>query len=499
MAMEREAGRQLGRNDDAQIMKRADRGLGDTLLRSGRRIGGQAAALAGAGGEKALATTVTIAVTGLARAGKTVFTTALAHNLSRAPELPDLLPFLSAAKEKRVLGAALSNRGPESFPFASAMKALTGDPPDWPRPTTDVSDLSIAIEYATRSKPWRMLAPKTTLTINIVDYPGEWLLDLLLLNTSYADWSRETLELCRKPPRAALAQDWLTAIESADANCPASEQEVERLAGLYTVFLKRCSAEAGLSFLQPGRFLVSGSLADRTILEFCPFPISDSGRPPRGSLAAALEARYERYRREVVRPFYRRYFARFTRQVVLVDLLTALDRGPDAWNDLQLALARILDNFHTERSRFINRLPLIGARTDRLLFACTKADHVTRNNHSNLRALLRSTVEPSAMMVMERGATVGYEIVSAVKSTKNVQKRQDGRTLRYIRGVPLGATTAQDWDSGDIPDEPPRADSWPEIRITGFRPPPSSDAPVAGFRSINLDRALEFLIGDLFK
>ena len=235
------------------------------------------------------------------------------------------------------------------------------------------------------------------------------------------------------------------------------------------------------------------------MLAFCPFPVSDAGKLRRGSLAAALAARYERYRREVVRPFYRRYFSRFTRQVVLVDLLTALDRGPEGWSDLQLALTRILDNFHTERSRVINRLPLIGTRTDKLLFACTKADHITRNNHSNLRALLRSTVEPSAIMVMEGGATVGYEIVSAVKSTKNVQKRQDGRTLHFIRGVPLGSTVAQDWDPGDIPDEPPRAENWPEIRITGFRPPQSFDASVAGFRSINLDRALEFLIGDLFK
>ena len=254
-----------------------------------------------------------------------------------------------------------------------------------------------------------------------------------------------------------------------------------------------------MSLLPPGRFLVPGSLADRTVIDFCPFPVADDAKAPRGSLAATLEARYERYRREVVRPFYRRYFSRFTRQVVLVDLLTALDRGPDAWSDLRFALARILENFHTERARLINRLPLVGARTDKLLFACTKADHITRNNHSNLRSLLRSTVEPSAVMMMEDGAKVGYEIVSAVKSTKNVQKRQNDRTLHFIRGVPLGSSVAQDWDPGDIPDEPPKADAWPEIRITGFRPPESFDAAVAGFRSINLDRALEFLIGDLFK
>src|SRR5690349_20321712 len=115
-------------------MARTSTGVGDRLLSFGTSIGRKAAASIGAGGEKALATTITIAVTGLARAGKTVFTTALAHNLSRAPELPDLLPFFGAAKEGRVLGATLSNRGPTAFRFDTAMKALTGNPPEWPHP-----------------------------------------------------------------------------------------------------------------------------------------------------------------------------------------------------------------------------------------------------------------------------------------------------------------------------------------------------------------------------
>ena len=44
-----------------------------------------------------------------------------------------------------------------------------------------------------------------TLTLDIVDYPGEWLLDLPLLNKSYAQWSSESLALSREQPRAQLA------------------------------------------------------------------------------------------------------------------------------------------------------------------------------------------------------------------------------------------------------------------------------------------------------
>jgi predicted YcjX-like family ATPase len=40
------------------------------------------------------------------------------------------------------------------------------------------------------------------LRIEIVDYPGEWLLDLPLLGQSYAEWSRVMLDLARHGVRA---------------------------------------------------------------------------------------------------------------------------------------------------------------------------------------------------------------------------------------------------------------------------------------------------------
>ncbi len=47
-----------------------------------------------------------------------------------------------------------------------------------------------------------------SLTLDIVDYPGEWLLDLPLLNKSFEQWSAESLALSREGPRAKLAAPW---------------------------------------------------------------------------------------------------------------------------------------------------------------------------------------------------------------------------------------------------------------------------------------------------
>ena len=41
-----------------------------------------------------------------------------------------------------------------------------------------------------------------------------------------------------------------------------------------------------------------------------------------------MAERFERYREEVVRRFYEEHFSRFDRQIVLVDLLGALNAGP---------------------------------------------------------------------------------------------------------------------------------------------------------------------------
>ena len=69
----------------------------------------------------------------------------------------------------------------------------------WPNSTVDISELRLVIDYQ------RQNGADRTLTLDIVDYPGEWLLDLPLLNKSYEQWSRESLALSRERPRAPLA------------------------------------------------------------------------------------------------------------------------------------------------------------------------------------------------------------------------------------------------------------------------------------------------------
>ncbi len=73
--------------------------------------------------------------------------------------------------------------------------------------------------------------------------------------------------------------------------------------------------------------------------------------------------------------FYKNHFLRFDRQIVLVDCLQPLNSGPQAFNDMRLALTQLMQSFHYGQRTLFRRLfsPVI----DKLLFAATKADHIT--------------------------------------------------------------------------------------------------------------------------
>ena len=217
----------------------------------------------------------------------------------------------------------------------------------WPNSTTDISELRLVIDYQ------RQNGADRTLTLDIVDYPGEWLLDLPLLSKSFEQWSAESLALSREPLRAKLAEPWHAYLATLRAEGREDEQAALTSAKLFTDYLRACRDERfAMSLLPPGRFLMPGNLADSPALTFAPLDVPVDGTAPEGSLWAMMVRRYEAYKDVVVRPFFRDHFARLDRQIVLVDALAAFNAGPEALHDLEAALAGILDCFRIGRSTF---------------------------------------------------------------------------------------------------------------------------------------------------
>ncbi|HLH49551.1 MAG TPA: YcjX family protein [Roseiarcus sp.] len=449
-----------------------------------------------------------LGVTGLSRAGKTVFITALINNLVAGVRLP----VLSASAEGRIARARLEPQPDDAVPrfaYEDHLAALSGHDRRWPESTRRISELRVTIEFE-RAQGWGRRA--SILTLDIVDYPGEWLLDLPLLDKSYGQWSRETFEASDTPARRPLAADWLAFAGSLDPAAAAEEDVARKSAALFTAYLRKArEATYALSTLPPGRFLMPGDLEGSPALTFAPLRAETGAAYSPHSLAAMMERRYESYKAHVARPFFRDHFARLDRQILLVDALSALNSGPAAMRDLEQALFEVLRAFRSGRASLLSTI--FRPRIDRVLFAATKADHLHHESHDRLENILRFLTAKAIARAEGLGAAIDVIALAAIRATREAKIRQGGETLDAIIGTPErgerlggeifdGASEAAIFP-GQLPDNPAavfagdaigRSEAESDWRFLRFRPPKVAfgQAPP----HIRLDRALQFLIGD---
>src|SRR3982074_2750935 len=144
--------------------------------------------------------TMRLGVTGLSRAGKTVFISALVHGLTRGGRFPVFEPLATGRIARAHLAPQPDDAVPR-FDYENHVRTLI-EARQWPNSTVDISELRLALALLRNNGADR------TLTLDIVDYPGEWLLDLPLLDKSYEQWSAESLALSREGPREKLASPW---------------------------------------------------------------------------------------------------------------------------------------------------------------------------------------------------------------------------------------------------------------------------------------------------
>ena len=112
-----------------------------------------------------------------------------------------------------------------------------------------------------------------------------------------------------------------------------------------------------------------------------------------------LARRYAAYTEAVQRDLSDPLFGKLDRMVVLVDLLSALHAGPEAFADTRMALAEAAGALRWRRNLLetaaaLGRLQAPPRVVSRVVFAATKADHVGARQRGNLAALLRHVVEP---------------------------------------------------------------------------------------------------------
>ncbi|OAN70800.1 hypothetical protein A8B78_04660 [Jannaschia sp. EhC01] len=438
---------------------------------------------------------IRLGVTGLARSGKTVFITSLVANLLDRGRMAGL----EAASSGRIEAAYLQPQPDDTVPrfeFESHLAAMTGKTPFWPDSTRSVSELRISLRVRPKGLLSGLSGPRTV-HLDIVDYPGEWLLDLGLLEQSFAQWSAEALAKARARTEGA---QFIVRLDALDPSAKLDEATATDLARDWTRYLV-AAREAGYSDCTPGRFLLPGDLEGSPALTFAPLP---DGTAPRGSLAREFARRYEAYKSQVVKPFFRAHFARIDRQVVLVDALGAIHNGPPAVEDLRQALSGILATFRPGRNTFLSSI--LGKRVDKILFAATKADHLHHEQHGRLQAIMEALVADARGRADFSGAATGAMAIAALRATVEETRRVDGADLGVVRGALLEDGRQAALHPGDLPLDPSvlltpardGAEAWldGDFGVMRFAPAPLSLRAGDGPPHIRLDRAAEFLIGD---
>ena len=436
---------------------------------------------------------IRLGVTGLSRAGKTVFITSLVANLMDRGRMHALRAAANGSLKTAWLQPQPDDTVPR-FDFERHLAALTGPDPHWPDGTRHVSQLRLSLRMDGRGLFSGLTGPRT-IHLDIVDYPGEWLLDLRLMERDFGAWSDEVLARIEGRPGADIYAAALSGIDAARFDEPIAQ----RLAETYTAHLN-AARDAGFSDCTPGRFLIPGEMAGSPALTFAPLPADLRD----GKLGREFRRRFDAYKSRVVKPFFRDHFARIDRQVVLVDVLGAIHQSPQAVEDMRRAMADILTAFRPGRAGWLAQI-LGTRRVERILFAATKADHLHHIQHNRLTAILSAMLREARDRADFSGARTEAMAIAALRATTEDMIAQGSDQLPAVRGRLLDGRQAAFYP-GELPADPAvllqpareGSKAWldGDYAIMNFAPAASTIRPGDGPPHIRLDRAAEFLIGD---
>jgi len=421
--------------------------------------------------------TTKIAITGLSRSGKTVFITSLIDQLLHQNKITS---FTSKHRPFKVtLEPPRANM--QRFDYYTYTAHIKEDA-KWPKGTSSITSTLLEFE----SKAQFSLLRNSKFRVEIIDYPGEWILDIALLNKSYEQWSSEVIAWMENIDEGSV-KEYLSKIEKLDNS---SSQNLEKeLHQEYSETIRELKAKH-YSNITPGRFLMPSDLAGDPMLFFAPIPKSSS------ALHQAFKERYETYLKEIVKKIQLEHFRGFDKQIVLIDIIQALQYGSTRYNDMKEGLANMLSLYDHRNKNFIAQWfkPSINSVT----FVATKADLVASSQHNNYLALLNEMVAD-----IRREMDIGHiktqtQIIASLNSTQNIKCRHEGKSISCLRGIDAKEGNVVEIYPGEMPSSFPKPSEWhtEDYAYEEFLPPKKSYKKIEALEHIYMDRVIEMMIGE---
>lgn len=437
---------------------------------------------------------VSIGVTGFSGSGKSTFITSLIHQLKYSNEAL-LGGFLPARDENIVDVKLLPIYGLKLFDYPSGIEALSSHPPQWPASTTESSGCIVEITYKRKVPFYKPFFSETTkLNVEIRDYPGEWLLDIPLLDQNYLEWCLEVEKLYQQPQQKQIMGSLRSELLSISPYAVLTENEIEGLFERFQLYLQACK-QHGITLIQPGHVLLPGE--SDSFAPFFPllaiknFNKKRLAKADKNCIYKVMQRRFNDYVSGTVKPFYNHFFTNVDRQVVLIDSLKALSSGKDNFEDMLVAFRQILDSYKIGSGNFINQL--VSPKVERIMFLSSKPDRVLMNQHENLRHFTNSIIKRICSQGTRNRIRIDNEVVSAVRCTT------DNHDHLLV--------TLSDGKKGklkhpEMPEKMPSEEQWGHFE--NWLPPELQPPHVPGLKygarlpCIRMDTVLNYLIGDKF-
>lgn len=435
---------------------------------------------------------VQLGITGFSGAGKTAFITSLVQQLT-APVAQQALPFWQVMQQGRYRGAVIAAGDAlvPRFPYEQHIQSLYQAEPVWPQSTLGLSQLTLQLRYHA-NQGWRQWQKVSELTLELIDYPGEWLLDLPMLQHSYDSWCEFSYQLWQQSHRQAMYQPFAAQLAQVDLTQD-DELTMVRLSQAYSQLLQQARTDTHATLLQPGRLLQPGHLAGSPVLQL--WPLLPSQLVQSSPLAERLRRNFADYQQQIIKPFYRQYFAKLDRQLILIDCLGALNAGYGATMELQQALLLLIDSFRYGEQAWWQRL--WQPKIQKVLFAASKVDHLTLDQQQAILLLLQQMLQQPLQQHHYQLCQTSMLALSAVVSTTQGQvPLPDGRRQPCVEGHLLADRQWVRIYPGDVPISMPSAALFAHHKFDFAQFAPPLLAANQRLPHLRLDHALEFLLGD---
>lgn len=378
----------------------------------------------------------TIAVTGLAGSGKTVFLLSLLQHLEHFDPARFRIANdaeIAAFRELPVDG------GFDPFPRTRLRaRLMEAQNVAWPEKTRDIYRYRCAFHYSALGLPsriWNRMRlyrglDSETVEWDFLDFPGERLSDVHMANNpSYAEWSDRLLELWNSYER--LLEDLAPFLQAARG-----EVTEEPLLLLYKQGLARM-VHGKNQLVTPSTFMLDHAgtspfgmddvadggrrrVAGLPDAEFAPLPVR--GRELNPELAKVFAFRYALYRETVVQPLFNA-LNHCDRMLLLIDIPGILSGGVGRYNDTNHMIETLAENITPSNWFFTN--------IDKVAFIASKSDMIHRRDQDNLKAL----TDDMMRIARNKQPRLKFEsfTASAWVSAHSVDIEDGGRALR---GVP---------------------------------------------------------------